>query len=100
MLHVPGVNGEWHEQVWGVDLILAELSISAGRDPAPFLKKSRNPKKALAQLWVTTNQDKDSDDGTGTIGELVGTGVSSCDKMQYRSTNCGCVAKMIRITLF
>jgi len=62
-----GINGEWHEDVWGVDLILAELAISAERDPAPFLKKSRNPKKALAQLWVSTKEDKDSDVATGTV---------------------------------
>jgi hypothetical protein len=68
---VSGVYGaSWNEDVWGVDLITAELAISAGRDPAPFLKKSRNSKKALAQIWVTTNQDKDSDVATGNIGEL------------------------------
>lgn len=48
----------WHEDIWSVDLIKAELAISAEIDPAPFLKKAKIPKKALAQLCITTNQDQ------------------------------------------
>ena len=47
----------WHEAIWGVDLIKAELAISSGVDPSPFLKKEK-ALRALAQLCVTTNQDE------------------------------------------
>jgi ribosomal protein S18 acetylase RimI-like enzyme len=47
---------DWHEKIWGVDLITAEMAISAGIDPTPFLQKKDN-KKSLAQMCVTANQD-------------------------------------------
>jgi hypothetical protein len=49
----------WHELVWGVDLIKAELAISAGMNPKCFLEKFNSCKMALAQVCVTTNCDNE-----------------------------------------
>ena len=48
----------WHKEIWGVDLINAQLALAAGIDPHPFLKE-RTPTQALAQLCVTTNTDRE-----------------------------------------
>lgn len=47
---------DWHKEIWGCDLIKAELAISAGLNPSPFLGKQKN-RKALALICVTTNQN-------------------------------------------
>jgi biotin carboxylase len=46
----------WHQDIWGVDLIRAQLALASGEDPKPFLQK-KTPYKARAQLCVTSNTD-------------------------------------------
>jgi hypothetical protein len=46
---------EWHQQVWDVDLITAELAISLGISPEPWLKTPPKANKSLAQLCITSN---------------------------------------------
>jgi biotin carboxylase len=50
---------KWHEIVWGVDLIGAELAISAGISPISFCQEKNERVEALAQICVTTNSDGD-----------------------------------------
>jgi hypothetical protein len=45
----------WHQQVWDVDLIIAELAISLGISPEPWLKTPPKANRSLAQLCITSN---------------------------------------------
>jgi N-acetylglutamate synthase-like GNAT family acetyltransferase len=47
----------WHETLFGVDLIKAELAIARDMNPSCFLKKKQT-QRAFAQLCVTTNNEK------------------------------------------
>jgi len=66
-IYVLEVNGrlggmyiaKWHEEIFGVDLIKAELAIAADIDPMIYLKKNK-PTKAFAQLCITTNSVEES----------------------------------------
>ena len=47
---------EWHQQIWDVDLVKAELAISMGISPEPWIKTPSAANKSLAQLCITSNQ--------------------------------------------
>lgn len=59
---------DWHEEIWGVDLIKAELAICSGNSPTPFLQKTQ-PSCALSQICVTANTNITSEQKQTTIEE-------------------------------